>query len=148
MGMSREQMEAVIRKGGTVLYKGRGIKSIEHLPSAAAMANTPEEKKSAADDIDAQIEKLRKQKADLGLSSETDEGEKSDKTKTETGDDKTEEEQREANIKALTRKNLDDLDKIVEDMRAQGYVIEFAEGAKKEAIVEAIVDAKKQEAAE
>lgn len=66
MALTRKQMEAVIRGGGTVLYKGRGITNINNLPSAAAMAETEEEKQAAEKDLDAEIARLQKQKATLG----------------------------------------------------------------------------------
>lgn len=52
---------------------------------------------------------------------------------------------REAMFKALNRKNLDGLNKHVEGMRSEGWKVEYAEGATKEAIIDAILDAKKGE---
>lgn len=145
MGLSREQMEDVIRNGGSVLIGKKLVASLSGLPTPAEMAKTPEEKQAAADDLDAQIAALQKKKEGLGLDSEEKSGKSSNPGEGELVASSDPARNREAQIKALARKNLDDLNKIVESMREEGYTVEFAEDAKKEQIIEAIVDAKKSE---
>ncbi len=69
--LSRDQMVAVINGGGSVkLPNGKLATKIEHLPSAAALAQTPEEKQKASEDLQAQIEKLQSEKAALEAADE------------------------------------------------------------------------------
>lgn len=143
MALTREQMEEVLKNGGTVLIGNKHVTSLANLPSKDVMAKTSEEKEAAAEDLKAQMADMQRRLNAL-------QGESGGKS-----DDKSEGDQliasgdaarnREAQVKALTRKNLDDLGKIVKDMREEGYVIEFADDAKKEVIIDAIVDAKKGE---
>lgn len=73
--LTRQQMVDTINAGGSVLFKGRLITRLENLPSAAALAKTPEEKKTASKEIDAQIATLRQQKSELDKAPENTGGE-------------------------------------------------------------------------
>jgi hypothetical protein len=64
--LSREEMERVIREGGSVLYGGRTISRLEDLPNEVDLAQGDEAKQQAlAADIDAQIAALITQRARL-----------------------------------------------------------------------------------
>jgi hypothetical protein len=64
--LSREQMEAVIRSGGSVLHQGRIISRIEALPSAAELAKgDPDKEAQAAQSLQQQIDQLQAQLAEL-----------------------------------------------------------------------------------
>jgi hypothetical protein len=77
--LSRQQMENVINGGGSVLHKGRLITRIENLPSAMALAKTPEEKEAAKADLQARMEKLQAEAAELEKSDSDAGDEKSEK---------------------------------------------------------------------
>lgn len=110
--LSREGMEAVIKGGGSVMLpSGKLATRMDQLPSAAALAKTPAEKQAAADDLDAQIEKLQSQKAQLGASA--------------GGDDTTEE------LMKHTREQL--------VQKAEELGVEFPKDATKAVIAEAIL---------
>lgn len=64
--LSREEMERVIREGGSVLYGGRTISRVQDLPNEVDLAQGDEAKQQAlATDIDAQIAALITQRARL-----------------------------------------------------------------------------------
>jgi hypothetical protein len=69
MALSREQMEEVIKGGGSVLVSVGGrkklVSSVANLPSQAELAKTDAEKSVAAADIDSQIAALQAQKSGL-----------------------------------------------------------------------------------
>lgn len=68
--MNRPQMEAVIRKGQSVLYQGRIISRTQDLPSAAELAaGDPEAEAAVAADVQAQIDALSEQLAKLQAAS-------------------------------------------------------------------------------
>lgn len=60
--LTRAEMEAVIRSGGSVVFRGRVLSKIEHLPSAVDLAAGDTTKLQATvDDLDAQIAALQEQ---------------------------------------------------------------------------------------
>lgn len=64
--LNREEMEKVIRSGGSVLYQGSIISRIEALPSAAELAKgDPDKEAQAANDLQVQINQLQTQLAQL-----------------------------------------------------------------------------------
>lgn len=65
MALNRQQMLAVIEGGGSVLYQSKLHVRVETLPSAATLAATDTDIETVSQDLDAQIERLNKQKADL-----------------------------------------------------------------------------------
>ncbi len=61
--LTRAEMEAVIRGGGSVIYKGRVLSKIEHLPSAVDLAaGDPAKLNATVDDLDTQIKALQEQR--------------------------------------------------------------------------------------
>ena len=65
--LTRAEMEAVIKSGGSVLYQGRTLSRPEHLPSAAELAQgDPAKEAEASADLQAQIADLQAQLAQLG----------------------------------------------------------------------------------
>lgn len=61
--MSRERMEEVIKRGGSVLYEGVTLTRIEDLPNESELAaGDPERSAMAAEDIDRKIAELQSQK--------------------------------------------------------------------------------------
>lgn len=67
--LNRTQMEEVINRGGSVLHKGRLIRSVGNLPSHAELAKTPEEVAQAHADLDKQAEAVEAQRAALAAKS-------------------------------------------------------------------------------
>lgn len=64
--LTREEMEAVIARRGSVMYKGRIIRTVQGLPSRAELAvGDPAAEAKTRDDLDAQIAELERQKATL-----------------------------------------------------------------------------------
>jgi hypothetical protein len=64
--LSRDQMEAVIANGGSILYGGRLITRVEHLPSEADLAaGNPDAEAKAAERLQQQMDALQKQMARL-----------------------------------------------------------------------------------
>jgi hypothetical protein len=64
--LSREEMERVIREGGSVLYQGRIVARVEDLPNEVDLAQGDAEKQAAVRAaIDAQITALTAQRAQL-----------------------------------------------------------------------------------
>ena len=67
--LTRPEMEAVIKSGGSVLYQGRTLSTLAHLPSAAELAQgDPAKEAEASADLQAQIADLQAQLAQLQLS--------------------------------------------------------------------------------
>jgi predicted HD phosphohydrolase len=61
--LTRNQMEEVIRSGGSVLHGGRLITRVEHLPTDADLAaGNPEQEALAAAALEAQIAALQAQR--------------------------------------------------------------------------------------
>lgn len=66
MHLTRDEMIAVIQGGGSVLYQGRTISSLAHLPSAAELAQgDPAKEAEATAELQAQIAQLQQQLATL-----------------------------------------------------------------------------------
>jgi len=64
--LTRDEMEAVIKGGGSVLYQGRTLSSVAQLPSVAELAQGDPDKEAAATaDLQAQIAQLQQQLATL-----------------------------------------------------------------------------------
>jgi hypothetical protein len=64
--LSREEMEAVIRGGGSVMYQGKTLTQIGHLPTEADLAQgNPEAETAAANTLQQQIVELQQQLAKL-----------------------------------------------------------------------------------
>ena len=64
--LTRPEMEAVIKSGGSVLYQGRTLSTLAHLPSAAELAQgDPAKEAEASADLQAQIADLQAQLAQL-----------------------------------------------------------------------------------
>lgn len=64
--LTRDEMEAVIARGGSVMYRGRIIRTVKDLPSRAELAvGDPVAEAKTRDDLDAQIAELERQKAKL-----------------------------------------------------------------------------------
>lgn len=64
--LTRAEMEATLAAGGSVLYGGRLIARVEHLPSEAELAQgNPDAEAVVAEKIQAQIGKLQEQMAKL-----------------------------------------------------------------------------------
>lgn len=64
--LTRDEMEAVVKSGGSVLYGGKTLSRVEHLPSAAELAQGDPAKEAAATaDLQAQIAELQAQLAQL-----------------------------------------------------------------------------------
>jgi cell division protein FtsB len=60
--LSRDQMEAVIANGGSILYGGRLITRVEHLPSEADLAaGDPTAEAKAAEKLERQMAQLQEQ---------------------------------------------------------------------------------------
>ena len=73
--LTREQMEQVIRGGGSVKHGGRIISTVEGLPSKADLAKgDPAKERAAAGDLQAQIDQLQQQLAGLQASQGQQEG--------------------------------------------------------------------------
>ena len=65
--LTRGEMEQVIRSGGSVLYGGRILTKVEHLPAAEQLAgDDPARLADAAAELDAQIAALQARRAALG----------------------------------------------------------------------------------
>ena len=82
--LTREQMEQVIRGGGSVKHGGRIISTVEGLPSKADLAKgDPAKERAAAGDLQAQIDQLQQQLAGLQASQgqESDQGRASQEQK-------------------------------------------------------------------
>lgn len=64
--LTRREMEAVIRGGGSVLYNGRLISKLSDLPTAAELARgNPRAEQAAAAELQAQVADLQAQLAAL-----------------------------------------------------------------------------------
>lgn len=63
--LNRQQMEEVIRNGGSVLHGGRVITNIAKLPSAADLATTDEEIAAAEAEAEARAKQAEEDKAKL-----------------------------------------------------------------------------------
>lgn len=64
--LTREEMEAVIARGGSVMYKGRIIRTVKGLPSKAELSvGDPVAEAKTREDLDAQIAELERQKSTL-----------------------------------------------------------------------------------
>lgn len=69
MKLTRGEMERVIQEGGSVLHNGQVIAQIDHLPSAAELAQgDPVAEARTASELDEQIAKLQAQKGTLETS--------------------------------------------------------------------------------
>ena len=65
--LSREDMERIIREGGSVLYGGRTIVRVEDLPGAVELVgDDTAQREAVAAALDAQIAALTAQRARLG----------------------------------------------------------------------------------
>lgn len=61
--LSRNQMEQVIRNGGSVLVGGRIITKVEHLPTDADLAaGNPEQEQAVISDLSDRIKALEQQR--------------------------------------------------------------------------------------
>ena len=70
--LTREEMEAVIASGGSVLHKGQTLWKMEHLPSAADLvAGDPAGAAAVGSALDAQIAHLQNERAKLETNAAT-----------------------------------------------------------------------------
>lgn len=59
--LTRQEMAAVIRSGGSILYGGRIITAEDELPSEADLAGSPEEEQKVITDYETKIAELQAQ---------------------------------------------------------------------------------------
>lgn len=65
--LSRDEMEQVIRSGGSVVYQGRLIERVEHIPSAKELAgDDPDATNAAMQQLQDQMKRLQEQLAQFG----------------------------------------------------------------------------------
>lgn len=63
--LTRAGMEKAIKSGGSVIYKGASITTVDGLPAESDLATSEAEVAAALDSVDAQIKALQDRKAKL-----------------------------------------------------------------------------------